>query len=133
MNGVLEQLKESDDQFDLSGMHNIWIVKPAGKSRGRGALHFNRFDCFRFIFGICLCADSDNIGICLFQDLEKMLEHAAKNEGEWVAQKYIENPQIVLGRKFDIRLWCVACYCHSFLLSSSDLYAETSFFNCCCG
>ncbi len=38
---VLEQLKEKFPQFNMSGDKNIWIIKPAGSSRGRGILLFN--------------------------------------------------------------------------------------------
>ncbi|RLN88328.1 hypothetical protein BBJ28_00012445 [Nothophytophthora sp. Chile5] len=61
---------------------NVWIVKPAGMSRGRG--------------------------IRVFNDLEQLLEYADvenHKECQWVAQKYIENPLLVCKRKFDIRQW----------------------------
>lgn len=61
---------------------NVWIVKPAGMSRGRG--------------------------IRVFNDLERLLEYADvenHKECQWVAQKYIENPLLVCKRKFDIRQW----------------------------
>ncbi|TYZ62845.1 hypothetical protein PybrP1_005516, partial [[Pythium] brassicae (nom. inval.)] len=61
---------------------NIWIVKPAGMSRGRG--------------------------IRVFNNLELLLEYADvenHKECQWVAQKYIENPLLVCKRKFDIRQW----------------------------
>lgn len=31
---VLEQCKEKFPQYDINGCHNIWILKPAGLSRG---------------------------------------------------------------------------------------------------
>lgn len=33
---ILEILKEKYPQFNVDGERNIWIMKPAGSSRGRG-------------------------------------------------------------------------------------------------
>ena len=33
---ILDELKKKFPQFSLNGERNIWIVKPAGLSRGRG-------------------------------------------------------------------------------------------------
>lgn len=59
----------------------MWIVKPAGKSRGRG--------------------------IACFDNLEEILEYSRANskESQWTVQKYMENSLIVHQRKFDIRQW----------------------------
>ena len=61
-------------------MRNQWIIKPGGKSRGRG--------------------------IEIHNDLRELL-HRVNQPGEfrgcWVAQKYIEKPLIVIGKKFDVR------------------------------
>lgn len=75
---VLASLAESCPQFHMSGANNIWIVKPAGKSRGRG--------------------------IELFDNLDRLFEYVGR-EGHWVVQKYIENPLLIHNRKFDIRQW----------------------------
>ncbi len=75
---VLERLKESSPQFDINGHHNIWIVKPAGLSRGRG--------------------------IEVFDTLVEIIDNCYR-EGHWVAMKYIENPMLIHNRKFDIRQW----------------------------
>ena len=65
-------MKEKYPQFSINGENNIWIVKPAGLSRGRG--------------------------IVCFKHLVEILDQV-KREGQWVAQKYIENPMIVQKRK----------------------------------
>ncbi|KAG7391969.1 Protein monoglycylase ttll8 [Phytophthora pseudosyringae] len=65
-----------------STSQNVWIVKPAGMSRGRG--------------------------IRVFNDLDQLLEYVDvenHKECQWVAQKYIENPLLLCKRKFDIRQW----------------------------
>lgn len=75
---ILSGLREKYPQFQINGSKNIWIVKPAGLSRGRG---------------ICCC-----------NTLPEILDTVQK-EGSWVVQKYIENPMLILRKKFDIRQW----------------------------
>eukprot|EP00924_Labyrinthula_sp_SR-Ha-C_P014782 maker-scaffold_43-snap-gene-1.29-mRNA-1 protein AED:0.14 eAED:0.14 QI:0/0/0/1/1/1/3/0/620 len=77
---------------------NIWIVKPAGKSRGRG------IRCFR--------------------ELKDILEYTREPvSSQWIVQKYIENPLIIFGRKFDIRQWVlVSCWNPLTVWFSTDCY-----------
>ncbi|KRX07850.1 hypothetical protein PPERSA_10134 [Pseudocohnilembus persalinus] len=78
---VLKQMQNFDPQFSMNGDQNIWIVKPAGMSRGRGIKSFN--------------------------DLEQLLFYVMGKQAQWVAQKYIENPLTLKKKKFDIRQWVV--------------------------
>ncbi|CAN0058006.1 unnamed protein product, partial [Choristocarpus tenellus] len=72
-------------QFDLNGdfCKNVWIVKPAAKSRGRG------IECFT--------------------ELERLLDYTEARQplavSQWVVHKYMENPLIIAQRKFDMRQW----------------------------
>lgn len=63
----------------MDGERNIWILKPAGSSRGRG--------------------------IVLYKNLVEILDLCKDINTQYVAQKYIENSLIMKNRKFDIRQW----------------------------
>lgn len=70
---ILKELEKLDPQFNISGYHNIWILKPSGLSRGRG------IKCIRSL-----------------QDLMNSMSFVFNN---YVIQKYIENPMIIKRRK----------------------------------
>ena len=73
---ILILWKARDAQFELTTFSNpLWVVKPSGKSRGRG--------------------------VRVLTDLCEILSFSGIN----VVQKYIENPLLINGRKFDIRQW----------------------------
>ncbi|KAH9100398.1 hypothetical protein LEN26_015880 [Aphanomyces euteiches] len=81
---ILKDLEAHCPQFHLNGADskNVWIVKPAGMSRGRGIRVFNQ------LHELLAYADVENHKEC-----------------QWIVQKYIENPLLVCNRKFDIRQW----------------------------
>ena len=78
INGILEKLSQHFPLYESYGSKNIWIVKPSGLSRGRG--------------------------ISCIDQLNDILTNI-KPHNHIVIQKYIENPLVIKGRKFDIRQW----------------------------
>eukprot|EP00929_Paragymnodinium_shiwhaense_P014333 TRINITY_DN122234_c0_g1_i1.p1 TRINITY_DN122234_c0_g1~~TRINITY_DN122234_c0_g1_i1.p1 ORF type:complete len:1061 (-),score=242.85 TRINITY_DN122234_c0_g1_i1:504-3686(-) len=85
---VLGALAKHLPQFGLDGMQNIWIIKPVGKSRGRGIR----------------CSDR----LASILELGKSGRgRTNRAEASYVVQKYIENPLIIQRKKFDIRQWVV--------------------------
>lgn len=76
---VLDKLKKLYPQTTMNGASNIWIVKPAGLSRGRG--------------------------IKLYNSLLEITNQVRSKDLSWVVQKYIENPLLYKNKKLDIRQW----------------------------
>ncbi len=69
----LDKLRRIFPQNNMNGKKNIWIMKPSGLSRGRGIK----------------CVSS----------LNEILLFIKKNSNQYMVQKYIENPLLILGRK----------------------------------
>lgn len=82
----------------MNGTQNLWIVKPGGLSRGRNIRIFDKY------LDICEYAE---ITAALSDNPQSDKKQIATTQKSWVCQKYIENPLIILNRKFDIRVWVV--------------------------
>eukprot|EP00730_Choanoeca_flexa_P008965 TRINITY_DN12564_c0_g1_i11.p1 TRINITY_DN12564_c0_g1~~TRINITY_DN12564_c0_g1_i11.p1 ORF type:complete len:952 (+),score=145.12 TRINITY_DN12564_c0_g1_i11:64-2919(+) len=80
---LLTRLKRVYPQLDAGGFRNIFVIKPAALSRGRGIFCENRLDYI----------------------LRTTIDGSSKEK--WVAQKYIERPLLINNTKFDIRQWVV--------------------------
>lgn len=76
---LLETLSSKFPQTKVNGCSNIWILKPAGLSRGRG--------------------------IRLYKSIKSILNHLKSSDYAWVIQKYLENSLLYKNKKLDIRQW----------------------------
>jgi len=73
-------------QPEILNSHNLWIVKPGAKSRGRGIqVQSKILEILRSYVGVG--------------------EPNLQKDGRWIIQKYIERPLLVHDTKFDIRQW----------------------------
>lgn len=41
---MLAELQAAMPQYEMAGVRNVWVIKPAAKSRGRGIFCENRLD-----------------------------------------------------------------------------------------
>ena len=95
---VIEELRRYLPQFDMSGVRNVWILKPAASSRGRGISCEHRLDRILKNVGIDPAAAS-------LWTPGGYLPRGKATHREFVVQKYIETPCLVQKTKFDVRQW----------------------------
>ncbi|XP_026738588.1 tubulin glycylase 3A-like isoform X2 [Trichoplusia ni] len=78
---LLKEIHRYRPQLSCEGCHNIWIIKPAHNSRGRGIRMASR--------------------LAIITNL------LSKANAKYVIQKYIEEPLLIHETKFDIRQYCL--------------------------
>ncbi|XP_047042085.1 tubulin glycylase 3A-like [Helicoverpa zea] len=78
---LLKEMHKYRPQLSCEGCHNIWIIKPAHNSRGRGIRMASRLAVITNLLN--------------------------KANAKYVIQKYIEEPLLIHETKFDIRQYCL--------------------------
>lgn len=76
---VYPKERETIIQEINSNPSSVWIVKPASSSQGNG--------------------------IYIIQHTSQLPLERARNDDNWIVEKYIENPLLIDGKKFDLRLY----------------------------
>jgi len=109
-NGTL--LKYSKCTMPLSHFagYNLWILKPSELNRGRGIHVFNNIEAMKNL---------------IIDHINEVKKYKSITSASFVVQKYIEQPLLINGRKFDIRVWVLLTHTHEFYLFREG-YVRTS-------
>jgi hypothetical protein len=108
------QLKDKRERDDL-----LWIVKPVDSSGGKGISIIDSMEMFKADFindaNTCVAKENDVSPPCLTSirrvsyttaaERERMVKGEQKLKKPTIAQKYIHNPLLLDGHKFDIRAY----------------------------
>ncbi|PAA83767.1 hypothetical protein BOX15_Mlig028561g2, partial [Macrostomum lignano] len=81
---LCQRLRAEFPQFDIDGCRSVWLLKPGGRSRGRGIA------CVSTLEAVEAALSGQSVTV---------------ESSKLVVQKYIERPLLVHRTKFDIRQW----------------------------
>eukprot|EP00826_Nyctotherus_ovalis_P033192 TRINITY_DN2679_c0_g1_i5.p1 TRINITY_DN2679_c0_g1~~TRINITY_DN2679_c0_g1_i5.p1 ORF type:complete len:378 (+),score=76.62 TRINITY_DN2679_c0_g1_i5:64-1197(+) len=77
--------------------HNLWLLKPIDLNRGQGIHVFHSVDALKSLI-VHYCRGKSEDG------------REAEVANTFVIQKYVEEPLLIEGRKFDIRVWVLVTH-----------------------
>lgn len=87
LRACLSMGEKRERQSSVGCLNNCWIMKPGGKSRGRGVSVIRTLGRLQQI------------------ERDSLQATGGEQTTRWVVQKYIEKPLLVHDRKFDLRQW----------------------------
>ena len=102
---VVASLAVCDPQWEILGRANVWVAKPASQSRGRGITVSASLAKLLKTMGHGLLGDGKKAPKREQMSMVELMNSTTSTD--WVVQKYVENPSLIDGKKWDLRMWAV--------------------------